>query len=267
MRIDTGGSWGRLGDQCFTEMGLARHAQECRLDLILVAHIGAASESVGGEDLHEADANAAILDLCRHDPRLAPLYWLRPGRPDHNLNAVAGALSSEDFCGVVLAPELNDFSLHDAAVDPLLRLCLRLNLPVLVRAGCSARAGPATIAALASTCPRLPILIQGACTEYLARSTIAAIARARADGHHSLKVDASDCDPESLLSLIKSIGADAVVFGTACGIDDANRRAAAAKLLSIMHDRLPPDDVRTILGASALQMFQRLEQRRMQNAR
>jgi predicted TIM-barrel fold metal-dependent hydrolase len=258
MRIDIGGKIGRFGDLNYTESGLARHAATCKLDHICVANVAAASASVGGEDCHEADANTAVLELARLHPRYLPLYWLRPGQVDHNPYAVAGALSTEPFAGLMLAPEWNDFALDELNVAPILKVAQRLRLPVFVQLGTGLRAGTSAVLAIARRYPRIRWVLRGGTSRPLFQATVDLFRRTPNDGDVQIFVDTCGLDPDRVVPLIRAVGADRILFATDAGLETEAARVAGFELFHAIERAIPGESARKILGDNAAAVLENL---------
>ncbi|HMQ17144.1 MAG TPA: hypothetical protein PKC49_14335, partial [Phycisphaerae bacterium] len=128
MRIDVHRHIGELpGRPTPTEADLAAYAKAAGVERLLVSNLDAAGN--GGADIEEADANHAVLERCRGDAHLAPLYWCRPGRSDSHACALAGALALEPFAGAVFAPGMNGMSPDDRVMEPYLTALERAGRP------------------------------------------------------------------------------------------------------------------------------------------
>lgn len=251
MRIDIGGRLGRFGDLNYTESGLARHAATCNLDHICVANIAAASHSVGGEDCHEADANAAVLQLAELHQRYMPLYWLRPGQVDHNAYAVAGALSTEPFAGLVLAPEWNDFALDEPNLAPVLKIAQRLKLPVFVQIGAGSRASTGAVLGIARAFPKIRWVLRGGTVPDHFQATVDLLRRVPSDSDLQLFVDTAGCLPDRIVTLVRSVGVERILFATDAGLEADAARMSGLELTHAIQNAVPGDAARKIMGANA----------------
>lgn len=261
MRIDIGGRIGSLGDLHYTAAALARDVEACRLDCVLVANIAAASDSVGGENRDEADANWETLRVCEHNPRLRPLYWARPGQVDHNLFAVAGALAHEPFVGVVLSPEHNDLALTDPDLAPLIQVCARLRLPIVVPVGGGPRAGAAAVVAAARANPKVSWVLHGGTQPPHHQVTADLLRRVGGDSDAHIFVDTAGCPSDRLVPLLRAVGTHRILFGSDAGNAAPNARGIAPNQIQVLQQDLAPDIFQQVMGDNAARIFSRLTSR------
>lgn len=258
MRIDIGGRIGNLGDLRYSADQLAADAAACEVEKILVANVAAASESVGGDNQDEADANWETLRVCEQHPRFMPVYWARPGQPDHNLYAVAGALAHEPFVGLVLSPEFNDLALDSPDLFLLLQVCARVRVPVLVPVGASLRAGVAAVLTAARQHPKVTWVLQRAAQPALLQQTIDLLRRSSGQQDGSVYADTAACPPERVVPLIRTVGSERILFASDAGnCSGASSSEALAQIESIQRE-LPPDAARKVLGQNAIRVFPRI---------
>ncbi len=256
MRIDVHGHLGTFGDVAYSVAHLKEHAARCGLDAVFVSNISAASRTVGGEDQHEPDANYACLDTCDKYAQFAPLYWVRPGGPDCNLAAFAGALVSGSFGGAFLSPGLNDFDISSDLLEEHLRVAARLDVPVMIEVGEGDRSSPIQIYATARRHPRVAFILVGGLRSARLGDTTNVISRAAEREDARLFADTTDAAPADTVSAIARVGADKVLFGTGGGANRPGEIEHAMQMLTTLEEKLSRNDFAAVVGDNAARIFQ-----------
>ncbi len=256
LRIDVCCFYGAFGTSNHTLTGLRKHRETSRLDRMLVAPIGAASASVGGEDRQEPDANTDVLQLHRLEPQCEAWYWARPTAADHDIHALAGALQSEAFRGVFLAPEMNDFALDDRHLNPLLEVCARVDTPVMVWVGERADARPTRLLTwMNGLTARVTWILHGGAKPNLRRET-AEVARriaARRDGR--VYVTTAGGDLAGIQLFVEKLGAKRILLGTGGGGEYAEDVLRPATQLRELRAGLSDESFAAICGENASGLF------------
>ena len=255
MRIDACAFLGDFGALRYTPRGLVRHIESCELDLALVAPISAAGDSIGGENADEPAANCGALDLSRVEPRCRALYWVRAGQQDSNALAIAGALSSEPFVGVVLAPGLNDFELTDPEVEPLMIVCARLSVPAIVILGESEAAGPFAAGQFAKAYSRVPVILMGGARPEMVKETVEVIRRSASREDSRVFVATEGADFSGVQSLVNKIGAKRVIFASGAGVEENDVQARTSELVRAIGRGYSPAVSDAIFWRNAFSIF------------
>lgn len=255
MLIDAQGHIGRLGQVQYAPEDLRAYVQACRVDRVLVSNVSAAAEAAGGENLDETDANVAALKLAAENAAFAPLYWLRPGRPDHNLHAFAGALHTEPFVGVVMAPILNDFPLCDEAIGEEMKVLGQMHRPVLVYCGRRTSVRAADVYAFAARHGEVPFVLYRPPDERNWLEYIDGVRRARDREDARLYLSTAHATVEEIVRAAEAVGADRLLFGSDAPHAGAAHGERVASLLDELRTALPEDNFRDITGQNAFSLF------------
>lgn len=235
---------------------VCRYAGAAGIDLVLVSNRDAAAWPRQAANVDEVDANLACLRVCRAAPRLAPLYWVRPGRLDSNIHAFAGALATEPFAGVVFAPAEGDFDAADPRLEPYLAVLAAVNRPAVFCVQADERALPAKVCHQAGRHAEVPMVLclcgSGA-SERAATLDVACQARRR--GSANLYLDTSHADAAEAHAAVRALGSDRVLFGSdaLCGGDGHAARQTA--LLDALRKCLSATEFQQVAGASAARLF------------
>ncbi len=254
MLIDIHAHFGTLGPSTVTPAQLAEYAAVVGLSRVFVSCLDAAGGD-GGRDLDEPDANVAALDAAAAHGVLAPLYWIRPGQPDSNIYAFIGAMKTEPFAGVVLAPRLNGFSIDDERLDDWMRIAAKLNRPVLVLCGRDERSRPQRGLALARRHPSVDFILTDFGGEMVWREALDA-ARAGAERAAArIFLTTSHRTQEDLKAAAKSIGHDRLLFGTNALAGGADAIATARELMTSVKAAFGETHAAAVLGNTAARLF------------
>lgn len=255
MRIDTHCNIGRYGDRRFTTDELSTYLDQAGFDLAFVANLDAASRPMGAPDLDEVDANEACLTACRRDGRLRPLYWIRPGRRDSNVYAMAGALATEDFAGVIFSPARNDYAADAAILDPYMQMLARLGVPAVFCTNREDRNNSARLYALARRHPKTTLVLSGIASDVHFRDAIEVAQRAKERNDARVYVNTSHASAEDIVRLVKAVGADHVLFASDWPHTRSDRALSAGSIAEALRELLPAETCDRILSGNALHLF------------
>jgi predicted TIM-barrel fold metal-dependent hydrolase len=235
---------------------LAEYAQTCQLDAVLVSSRDAAAEPHEAANLDEADANLACLDACRAHPRLAALYWVRPGHVDSNLHTLAGALRTAPFVGVIFSPAETGFDAAARFVAPYLGVLAKTGRPGVFCCTADERAGPAKVYEQARRQPAVPIVlcICGDTSQRAAALDVVGHARNREDAN--LYVDTSHADAGEIVAAVRVAGSERVLFGSNALCHGDTHATRVAGLLAELRNGLSPEEFQNVTGANATRLFQ-----------
>ena len=232
------------------------YAGVCGVDWVLVSNRDAAVEPAGAANVDETDANVACLEACRARAHLVPLYWVRPGRTDSNLHALAGALDSEPFAGVVFCPCEGGFDVSDPQVEPYLRILGTVGRPGLFCIGRDPRAAPAKVYEQARRQPRTPIVLCGCGAGEAERDAMLDVARqAQRRQDANLYVDTSHAGAAKIRTAVKLLGAERVLFGTDALRYGDSHVPRHITLLEELRGSMPPADLDQVTGGNAVRLF------------
>lgn len=234
---------------------LVTYAGVCQVDRILVVNRDAAA-SGNAADMPETDANVACLEACVKHPVLLPIYWLRPGRIDSHVHALAGALAEERFVATYLDPEANSIAADDARLDAYLEVLVRTQRVLLVETAPQARSEPGRVYALARRHPELPIvLLHGAADAGLHDAVLGAVSRAASQNDARLYLDTAFASAPSIGRAVEAVGVQRVLFGSAAlAYGDAHvpRHIAFFEELRLV---LNEPQRAQVLGGNAVELF------------
>lgn len=235
---------------------VATYAGVCGVDYVLVSNGDAALDPPGAADLDETDANVACLAASRAHPRLLPVYWVRPGRADSHVPALAGALASEPFVAVTFCPARSGFDAADRLLDRYLAAVAAARRPALFCIGTDERAAPAKVYEAARRHPRLPVVLCHCGRPQAQRAAGLDVVRhacQRADAN--LYLDTSHAGADGIRAVVRAVGADRVLFGTdAPSHGDAHIPRHLA-LLEELRQTLPPQEFQQVTSGNAMRLF------------
>lgn len=232
------------------------YAGVCGLQYVLLSNLDAASVPDDAPNLDEGAANIACLEACQSHPRLKPLYWVRPGKPDSNLHALAGALATEPFVGVVFAPEENGYNIDDPFVDAYADVLAQRRRPALVLFGPDDCGDPRRVYKLAQRHTDLPFVMCACGAGPEQRDHAVEVLRQSLEaGLDNLYLDTAHATSESIVAAVQTVGAERVLFGTnALAYQDAHIPRHIT-VLEELRRMLSTEDQRRVLGGNAAGLF------------
>ena len=256
MLIDVHGHFGQRIAGVAPPARISTYAGVCGADLVLVSNRDAASEPAGAANLDEAEANLACLSACREHSHLVPLYWVRPGLADSNVNALAGALLTEPFAGVVFAPTDNGYDVADPRLGPYLALLAKVGRPVLFCIGADERTAPHKIHDRGRRYPSLPIVLCpcGAPAGQRA-AALDAVRYAIQRNDAQLYLDTSHADADEVCTAVRTVGAERVLFGSNAVHYGESHIPRHIALLEELRAALVPEEFQQVAGGSAARLF------------
>ncbi len=255
MLIDIHAHFGTRDSRTTTPAELAEYAAAVGLARVFVSNLDAAATPDVGRNLDEPDANVAALDAAAQHPVLAPLYWLRPGRPDSNLYAFIGAMTGEPFAGVVLAPRLNGFAVDDERLDDWMRAAAKLNRPVIILGGRDERSRPQRALALARRHPTANFILTDFGGELVWRDAIDAARSAIERSSAKLFLSTAHRSQEDLKAAAKAIGHEKLVFGTDALAAGESHVASTWAAFETVKAALGEAHAGPVLGGTAARLF------------
>ncbi len=256
MIIDVHGHIGYTTPGATRPAHVTTYAGVCNVDLVLVSNRDAASCPPGAADLDEAAANGACLDACRTYGRLAPVYWIRPGRTDSHVPALVGALQMEAFVAAMLAPAANDYEPDPHLLGPYLGALVLVSRPLLVCVSDDDRTAPAKLYALAAGHPRLPVVLCACGAGPGRRAELLDLVRRAVHREDArLYLDTSHATAEAIRQAVYAVGAERLLFGThAVAYDDAHIPRHIA-LLDELRQALLPGEFAQVTGGNAARLL------------
>lgn len=235
---------------------LNSYARLCGVHTVLVANRAAASEPADAADLDEVDANRACLSACEAHPHLAPLYWVRPGRPDSNALTLTGALETSPFGGAVFSPAENGFDAADELLDPYLTALAHLGQPALFCYTDDERSAPARVYQQARRHRGVTFVLCNRGASQSQRAAALDVARQSLDQQDAdIFLDTAHASEREIMVAIHALGPARVLFGTdapAYGDSHVPRHIA---LLDELKRDLPPGSFQQVTYANAARVF------------
>lgn len=252
MTIDTHVHLGRLADRDYPLEALRRYLDECRIDRAIVSNLDAAASPRGARDLDEPDANLACLEAAQQEPRLAALYWVRPGRFDSNVQAFAGALDCEPFVGALFAPAQNGFEADSPRLDPHLTVLARFQRPAFFLAGRDDAAAPTRVYAAARRFPKVVFVLCGS-APIAWNECLEAVQQSRQRQDARLLLATSHATLDDVRTAVATLGPEALLFGS------GGPTPGAAQLLRRLPDALDDRSRERVLAANAQALLDRVD--------
>ena len=229
-----------------TAEDLIRYADDCGVRHVLVAH---SERDAGQRRLDEADANLACSKVCRADPRLHPLYWLRPGMVDSHPQVFAGALAEAGFAGAVLSPCDHGYRLDDVdRLSPYLKVLAECDRPLIIRLSRDTPAPVDALAALSRMHAGLPMVLCGALANVRRHDLLEITVNAARRNDGRLLVDASHATADDVLAAASAI--DHLVFGSSLNRPGDADRARIRELLARLEQDLPRDAYKKLVSVN-----------------
>lgn len=255
MIIDALGFLGETAERRNTAAWLGPYLDACGVQRLLVGHLDAAATGV---DRDEVEGNLACLAACRDEPRLAPLYTIRPGRPDSHPHVLRGALLSEPLAGVLLAPALMGVGIDDRLLDPWLAAAAEQRAAAVVLVGRDAATRAMRAHALARRHPTLALVICQAARERDWPESLAAVSRSIEREDSRVFLGTAHASAAEVLEAVRTVGADRLVLASDAACHGAQHAARVSGLLGELRDALPEDALAKIVASNARRLF-RLE--------
>jgi predicted TIM-barrel fold metal-dependent hydrolase len=250
MRIDAQVHVGDLGVRRQSPQALAEYAAACDLDRLIFSNVAAAA-APDGADESETAANMEALRVAAANPRLTPLYWVRPGRMDSHPQAVAGALETEAFAGLLLAPRLSNFALDEARLDRYVEAAARTRKAVFVLVTRDDRSRPMRAYALARRFPTVPFVLMPGATDQVWQDAVEIVSRAVNKDDANLHVVTTHMTALDVRSAAERLGTDRVLFGTDALALGATHAEHARRFIAELRMVLPPEAFESVIGANA----------------
>lgn len=252
MIIDIHGHIGHLRERTTAEPYLDRYLDECRIARILLANLAA---SRAATDSHEVDANLECLAACHQDPRRVPLYWVRPGRDDSLPTVMAGALSTEPFAGVFLAPTLDGYEMEAKLLDPYFAMLNRLSMPALVLAGREAPCTPGNIYTIARRHPTIPLIMVGVPRNNTWHEAVAMVERSVRQFDALLLLATGIAASAEIQAAVRTLGSDRILYGSDATVLGEQHAHHCRTTLEMLREALPADAFLRITQGNARRLF------------
>lgn len=256
MPIDAHVHIGRIPGAAGTAEHVAEYLASGAVTTALISNADAAALPPGAANLDETEAAVACLRFTSGRANTAPLYWVRPGRPDSHPFALGGALREAGFRGAVFAPALNDFAADDFdLLKPYLLVLEKLGLAAAFQTARDERAAPGKIYALARKFPTVPFVLYDAAADVHLHEALDCVRRAASRSDALLFVDTARTSADEALSLVRAAGPDRVLFGTAAPHYGPEHTQRSRGVIERLRRELPEDAAARVLGRNAARIF------------
>jgi predicted TIM-barrel fold metal-dependent hydrolase len=215
MLIDIHAHFGQVVPGTVPPARLATYAGVSEVDHLLVSNRDAAVEPAGVAVLDETEANGVCLAACEKQARFVPVYWVRPGRPDSNVFAFGGALTSEAFVGAVFSPAASGFDAGDEAVEPYLSVLAKIGKPAMFCVSDDERAAPGKIYDQARKHRGLAVVLCACGAGDVRRAECLEVARRGLQkGDATIYLDTSHANAGEVRGAVEALGPGRVMYGT-----------------------------------------------------
>ena len=235
---------------------LNTYARLCGIHTVFAANRDAASAPAGAGDVDEVDANLTCLQACEAHPHLTPVYWVRPGRPDSNALAFAGALETAPFIGALFSPVENDFEADDKLLEPYLVALAHLNCPALFCYTDDERSAPSRVYEQARRHPEVTFVLCAGETSTEQRAAAREVVRQAVEREDAdLLLNTAHSTEREITIAVRTVGPERVLFGTnapAYGDSHVPRHIA---LLDELRRDLPQANFQQVASANAARVF------------
>ena len=154
-----------------------------------------------------------IAALVKNRPWIVPLVWVH-ARQD-SAEQVEVLLRDHGFRGLKFHPTVDRYAADGPAMDAMLRLAERYNVPVQIHSATDDRSRPERLAELAARHPRVPVIMVhtelGALDKGPSIETIRSLP--------NLIAETSWVSPEGILETMSVIGSERTLYGTDATVD------------------------------------------------
>ncbi len=229
----------------------------------LVSNIDCAALPGVTRNLDEFEANKRTMQLVKaHPDLLRGLLWVRPtegkihvAKRFLELKLGGKGKSQPIFVGMKFHPEMNNFTADDTSVDPFLALCDEQHIPAVFHCGDGKRSAPQAIYRAARKHPHVPVVLyhMGFNTDH--REAIECVESSIKNGDANLFLETSQCDADSVLQAIRSVGSSRVLFGTDASYFGKEHYARYDELIQALKKNLSEADFKNIVHDNALKLF------------
>ncbi len=226
---------------------------------VLISNIDGADLSATTRNLDEKKANEATARLVADVPNASGLAWARPvDGASENLVPFLKLHRKDSkenlFVGIKLHPEMNHFAADDTRVDPYMALCRRFNIPAVVHCG-DGSSSAMRIYALARRHPTVPVVLyhMGFGTNH--QESIATVKAALKAKDANLYLETAQADPKQVLSAVKQIGSERVLFGTDATYFGKKHYENYDELVALLRAKLTKEELDDVLYKNAQRLF------------
>lgn len=254
MIIDVHGHIGAFADRSIVSERLIEFVESGCVDRVLISNLDAASHGDGAQDIHEADANLACLDLHRTQPKLLPVYWVRVGRFDSDVHAYAGALDSEPFLAALFAPHRNGFGTDDPELTPYLAVLGDAKKPAIFLTDADEPARPTAVYTLAKRYPHIAFLLSGVSSGPAWREALDCIERSVLRRDARLYLESSNASADEMVEAIQVVGDDHLLFGSDAVTTDQHTESCK-RLLSELREKTDRKVFQRVTSENACRLF------------
>lgn len=240
---------------------LLQNMKRYGINFALISNIDAAQLSGITPNKSETEANEETANTVRNNSEvLRGLVWVRPndGSPEVIEKFLNQKLPDGHpiFVGMKFHPEMNHFKADDESVDTYIKLCAKYRIAAVFHCGRSpSNSSPERIYNIAKRHPDVPIILyhMGAFGPHESAIRIAEEALKNKDAQ--LYLETAQVDTDSVLTAIRTVGSDHVLFGTDACYYGKNHYASYQKLIEVLKSELTKEDAEKVLGGNAKKLF------------
>jgi predicted TIM-barrel fold metal-dependent hydrolase len=236
---------------------LLANLQEYNIQMALISNIDAAHLPGTTRDLDEKTANQVTLEAVQKYPNLLRgLAWARPTDPNSSPANLEPFLRDHQFVGVKLHPEMNQFAADDSLVDGYLSLCAKYNVPAVFHSGAAgSNSDPKKIYRVAARHPTVPVILYHMGFKGPHDEAIAVVKESRQQRDAQLYLETAQAEPQAVLSAVKVLGAERVLFGTDASYFGKDHYARYTSLIELLRQELSDDAFTKVMFGNAIRLF------------
>lgn len=235
---------------------LLRNMAENHVRCAFVSNVDGAAVPNVTADEDETAVNEETARVCRLHPQLKPLAWAKPGAKGADARKIEPFLRDRGFIGIKFHPEFNFFPADAETVVPYLRLCERYKVPALFHCGLpGSNSSARRIYAQARRFPSVPFILyhMGFGSDHA--EAIAAAAEAERKGDARLYLETAQCDADSVLRAVRTVGADHVLFGSDATYYGRDHYLHYSAMLETLRKDLSPKEFALVTHGNAERLF------------
>ncbi len=194
----------------------------------------------------EVPDNRWLYELIKDNPRCVGMAIINPRMGKDAVTDLERCIKEFGFRGMKLMPTVYGIGIESTAYDPLMRKAAEFGIPVTIHSG-GIHCMPTEVALLAARHPDVNVIMDHMGYRYY---TGQAILAAKQFPNIYLGTATANNEPGAVMSAIRQIGADRVVYGSNCPANYPDLAVAALKRL-----KLDADSERKLLGDNLARLY------------
>jgi len=236
---------------------LLANLKQYNIQLALISNIDGAQLPGTTRNLDEKTANQITLETVRKYPDvLRGLAWARPTDPNGSPANLEPFLHDQQFVGIKLHPEMNQFAADDSLVDGYLSLCAKYNVPAVFHSGATgSNSDPKKIYRAAARHPTVPVILYHMGFKGPHEQAIAVVKESLQKRNAQLYLETAQADPQAVLRAVKELGAERVLFGTDATYYGKDHYARYIPLMELLRRELSDDEFIKVMCGNAIRLF------------